>query len=291
MYWVWGHIPAWRYHLGIDYSSREFGNWEVKPLPIRAGIDGELTFKNTRTKWKEASIIWNGWLCNYLHLEKFEWENRYVTAWEIIGYVWNTWTYTTAPHLHMGVSRTYAWWARVKDGLDLWWVNFENMLTDDALLVRKSSMQKTYKWVRVRLMNRDFKRVIWYYDEKSQEIRLYDRFFTKSIQRQSEILEHEYAHYIYFSVMTQNERDFWVMISEFNLKLVGVINDRAKTNYQENEYINEELGDAMNKQDRIPSEDFAECVEYLFRVKWEFDFKWFLHIKLSLAKAFMNKYT
>ena len=67
--------------------------------------------------------------------------------------------------------------------------------------------------------------------------------------------------------MTQNERDFWVMISEFNLKLVGVINDRAKTNYQENEYINEELGDAMNKQDRIPSEDFAECVEYLFRVK------------------------
>lgn len=293
MYWKWGHIPSWRYHLWIDYSSKENKWGSVKPLPIRAWIDWELVLKKTSTKGNEATITWNGWLCNYLHLHSFEWENRYVTAWEIIGYTGNTGTYTTAAHLHMGVSRTYANGSRIKDWLDLWWIDFYNLLTDDLYEVRVATFRKDINWIKIEHKPQPSKKTRnWWYNPYTRTITLYPHFFTHSLTHQEWILWHEWTHSVYFDLpwnnILKNKQNtsiakLWDDISKFDTKLVKRINRLAKTNYRENEYITEYAKKA-------PSEDLSEMIEFYIENKWVYSFKWWLHIKMLFALWIVKKY-
>lgn len=97
-------IKSWPHHLWIDYTSREKKFGAVKPLPIRAGVTGPVTFSTSNGLWNVAEIKIDNYILRYMHLDSFEWEDREVKQGEVIGYTGNTGAHSTAAHLHFDVK-------------------------------------------------------------------------------------------------------------------------------------------------------------------------------------------
>jgi len=108
---------------------------------------------------------------------------------------------------------------------------------------------------------------------------LYPQFWKQSKAKRKAILEHEYAHYVYFEIMTDLDRRAWESISNFTLS------ERVKKGLQgyfKNEYINSHAR-------KFPSEDFAEMHEdYILYGRRKFGN--YLDIKSKVALAFMERY-
>lgn len=108
---------------------------------------------------------------------------------------------------------------------------------------------------------------------------LYPRLFEFEDKIIKSIVEHEYAHYIYFEIMSRKERRTWEAISKFSLsqRVISWLKW-----YFQNEYIN-------NHARKFPSEDFAEMWEdYILtpeRKYWNY-----LDIKKKVTLHFMKKY-
>lgn len=277
-------------HNGIDFASdtpwqkvrcKAIANWVISKVKYsNSGYGNEVRIRND-----SIEII-------YAHLDSIDvkqWES--VTVGQKIGIIGTTWN-SSWVHLHLWVRKLKNWIVQDYNNWYFGWIDFFDMLTEDIIEVKKSTFPLVYKWVKVRLLDRNHPRgnIVWFYHQDTKEIRLYDYFFTRSDERQAEIMYHEYRHHGYYE-LPKKYRDFWELISTFDPKLIKALNERAKTNYRDNEYINEVVYNKYSEQDRIPSEDFAEIAEFLFvarRDGKDINFKGFLHIKINLVDKLLS---
>jgi len=275
-------------HEGLDLNDTPW-----TPTPVYAVESWVINLRNGWAYGKRIDLTYKNLMFSYCHLSKIlfnTWDT--VKAWELIGYTWNTASYEMPIHLHFMCAELDRQWnvvntrngynGSIHTGIENWKLYVQT--TKEIQFTWPFSQTRFYKWVRVRQLNRDYKKIIAWYHEWTQEIRLYDRFFTKTPERQEEVMYHEYTHHIYFSVMPNRYAKFWELISTFNPELIKTINERAKTNYTENEYL------PTSRQDRIPSEEFAEISEELFRNNFKWDEDEFLHIKYAYVYALLKKY-
>lgn len=142
-------------------------------------------------------------------------------------------------------------------------------------------LPKQYKWVPVfRLKQGKTPNANASYSPIRKRIYIYDNFFTHPEENQKAILEHEYAHHIYYK-MPIVYRKIWTLIS--NGKLIKLLNIMGIIDFKENGFV-------TSYAKKNEKEDFAECIEanYLkqrFKLYTQFKFK----IAVSMFNYFSNK--
>lgn len=111
-------------------------------------------------------------------------------------------------------------------------------------------------------------------------INIYPKFWEVDTIKQNAILEHEYSHYVYFDVVSQEVRTKWEEMS--NLTLMAQAKFLLRGKVYKNEYLNKH---AKN----WPSEDFWESWEDTFvnpgKKYWNY-----LDVKIETVVAVMKKY-
>ena len=258
MYWPWGHIPSWQYHLGVDFASRKNGNWDFKNLPIHAWVSGKMRVFKDPWKGNVVQITWKDYFIEYIHLSSFEWSDRDIFVWDVVWYTGNTGTYTTAAHLHMWVRKIVDW-VIDKNWVDHGWFDFSKLLVD-TLDISEDDVKRMYgipllfKWVdtEVSLTPKEwYPRVTAEYDHKLNKIIMYPLSWSMWKKKMFEILEHEFAHYIHVERMYAFHRelfDLWREVSEWSPEML------KKAWYTENAYVTRYAKSNF-------MEDFAETIE------------------------------
>lgn len=144
---------------------------------------------------------------------------------------------------------------------------------------------KEYRWVpviREKVLMRKGKVVAWInarYDVKKKIIILYDRFLKRTDITQKAILEHEYAHHIYYTKIPLVYRKIWTLVS--NWKLIKPMNILWLTEYTENAY-------STSHAESHPREDFAECIEIPIL---ENKFSSYVSFKVKVAVSMYNYFS
>lgn len=135
-----------------------------------------------------------------------------------------------------------------------------------------------YKWIKiVRKKYWRTKTTNAWYSRTFKRIYLYDRFFTKSKERQAKILEHEYSHHIYRN-MPKVYRSIWKVLS--NWKAIKYLNIFWITEYKENAYI-------TNYAKSKIAEDWAETHEESHTC-YDKRYNNYVDFKIKTVKAMMN---
>lgn len=222
--------------------------------------------------------------------EKISYNNNEPIAWDIIFFSWYDRRYW-----HTGVVIKTVWDQieiinqNVGNGDGRWSDDYIKISLRDYSNVlgwyrhRESSPYRfvtSYKGFPVVRLNRDYKKIIAFYSLKNKRICLYSRFFTKDIERQAIVLEHEYAHCVYFNNIPEKYIKFWEWINDW--RFIPEINRRTWRNYKL-EYLYED------PKERIASEEFAEIWETLYQNPnpW---FTGYLWIKCNVVKVLMGRY-
>lgn len=261
MYWVGWWIPAWQYHLWIDFTSRENMWGSVKPLPIRAWVDGKAEMVVHTGKWNLVIITGQEYMCEYMHLDSFEWSSREVKAGDVIWYTGDTGTYTTAPHLHLWVKRVKN--GRViTTGWNYWYIDFTDLLAD----IPEKSFKDLRVWRGCKVRQIDY--ITWSdwkiavnasagYNVEKDTIVLTPRFFLFDIEHQEGILEHETAHRLWELRMSETEKQAWEEVSELHFKVRWRLVKKGKIFYK-NSWVNDYAKTKV-------TEDFWETIEDCIR--------------------------
>lgn len=294
LYWPWGHIPSWRHHLWVDFTSKENKYGKVIAIPIRAWVDGRVVFSRSAGKWNVAQITWSKYFIEYIHLSKFEGINRTVKAWDIIWYTGNTWTFTTAAHLHMWVRKVIGW-IPFKWDIDNGWIDFTSLLTD-TLTKTKQELRSEYNvpdrihWVKVNISlvpKKDSTRATATYFSDFNVIVVYPNWFTLDKIKRDAILRHELGHKVLRKDFSAQILRLWKLTSEWDPRLIRLVNEKLGTNYSENAWVSSYARTNY-------SEDFSETLEesYIKKMKWDKSkYNSFADFKILLAEALMDKYT
>lgn len=111
-------------------------------------------------------------------------------------------------------------------------------------------------------------------------INIYPKFWEVDTIKQNAILEHEYSHYVYFDVVSQEVRTKWEEMS--NLPLLAQAKFLLRGKIYKNVYLN-------SHAQKSPSEDFAECWEDTF-VNPGKVYNNYLDMKITTVVAVMKKY-
>lgn len=173
--------------------------------------------------------------------------------------------------------------------------NWDGYWDDDVIKIQKYTYKdvygwyhynmniREYKWVRVRHsddFSRDKKGILsGKYMVDFDTIILTSLFYTLPERRQKAILEHEYAHAIYFK-MPEVYREVWVLISEYD-EIVKKALQKRWVEYNENKWVTQYASTS-------PVEDFAECIEEdTYNPKTYWDYR---DVKVKIAKAIINKF-
>ena len=272
MYWPWGWIPAWQYHLWIDFTSRENKWGTAKPLPIRAWVDWEAKFIQHTWKGNLVEITWKDYFIEYMHLDSFEWPSRIVKAWEIIWYTWNTGTYSTAPHLHMGVKR-------VKNGKIVSWTNYGFIdfldILKDAPILPERNFKQLRVWRGCKVRQIDY--ITWSnweiainasagYNVEKDTIVLTPKFFTFDIDHQEWVLDHETGHRLWELRLSDEEKKSWTEVSELSFRVRYKLAKKWKLFYQ-NAYVNDY---AKTKVTEDFWETIEDCIRYPDKEYWDY---------------------
>jgi len=120
------------------------------------------------------------------------------------------------------------------------------------------------------------------YNRFTKRITLYDRFFLLDDRIQKSILEHEYAHHVYYKMPLAYQK-LWGYIS--NWKLIKLLNIMWITPHNKNAYTTKDPRTAVK-------EDWAECIEAKYLIKnkkfWTYaDFK--IKVAYSMYTYFSKK--
>lgn len=111
-------------------------------------------------------------------------------------------------------------------------------------------------------------------------INIYPKFWKADKTTQNAILEHEYSHYVYFDVCSQEVRTKWEEMS--NLPLSAQAKFLLRGKIYRNAYLN-------SHAQKSPSEDFAESWEDTFinpgKKYWNY-----LDVRIATVVAVMKKY-
>jgi hypothetical protein len=118
------------------------------------------------------------------------------------------------------------------------------------------------------------------YNHLTKKITLYDNFFKHSKKKQDGILEHEYAHHIYYK-MPLIYRKIWGLIS--NGKLIKLLNIMWITPHNKNAHVNDYAKTSAR-------EDWAECIEADFLWEKYIQYTWFkIRVAVSMFEYFDKK--
>lgn len=111
-------------------------------------------------------------------------------------------------------------------------------------------------------------------------INIYPKFWEVDTIKQNAILEHEYSHYVYFDIVSQEVRTKWEEMS--NLPLTAQAKFLLRGKIYKNAYLNDHAK-------KSPSEDFWESWEDTFvnpgKKYWNY-----LDVKIDTVVAVMKKY-
>lgn len=268
-YWPGGQIPNWQYHLGVDFSSRENGNGNVTPLPIRAWVYGRVEYFVDPGKWNMVALTWEEYYIEYIHLDSFEGKNREVFPWDIIGYTGNTGKFTTAAHLHMDVRRI------INGKIDRSWpdygmFDFYDLLVEEVPLTAeqlriKYNVPYVYKWVSVEISTNPLWKYNAIYDWKLNKMVIYPRWFKKDELSREAILLHEFMHYIMIERLPRKWLKQWYEYAPN----YGYVSEYAKKN---------------------PLEDASECIEEYFKAGYKLIWDDSTNEKVVSAVKIFNRY-
>jgi len=148
----------------------------------------------------------------------------------------------------------------------------------------KELIKSSYNDVKVKIGSEMPEQYNAYYNPKNKTIYVQYLYFKN--QRWENVLFHEYCHYVFIEKIPKIYQNLWNKLYSFNPTIIKKLNKFLKTNFIENDFISE-----YAKTNYL--EWFAECMEQNFLIsKWvdKKVYKWFLKVKLYIAKLLFNKF-
>lgn len=275
--WVYGHqcIDICK-HFASEILKRPLGSF---------GGSAKTGWKNTANTFPSTE---------FQKIDNDYWDpNQVPLPWDIIFFNMGT------PYDHVGIV------LEAKKGENKIRVINQNMGSgdgqgyDDRVIVSEFTYNNCYGWYRYNKFIAEYEgipvfitqeqpsakpKVRAYYKKVEHGwpyIVLLPKFFEATKKVQNSILEHEYAHYVWYTYIPDDIKVLWKDMSDLNLKTKAKFLLRGK-NYT-NGYINSYASTSY-------IEDFAECWEHYSLGKVEIWENLYIPLKIDTAVALMKKY-
>lgn len=172
--------------------------------------------------------------------------------------------------------------------LVLWWYRRKSSNFNENMIESKTfSETSVWKWVKVRHKEHPtIDNVNAFYSESNNTIYLTQRFFTKTIEQQESILDHEWGHSVWYR-LPKVVQDLWILYHYFDIDLQKKIKERTGRKFTECRYLNA----SARRNER---ESFSEFIELatLDRLSWKetiFDKSDWVSIWYSFSRNIMKK--
>ena len=118
------------------------------------------------------------------------------------------------------------------------------------------------------------------YNRFSQVITIYDIWLTQTEANRKAILEHEYAHHIFWKMPLLYQK-LWGYIS--NWKLIKLLNIMWLTSFKHNAYV-------TSYAKKNVREDWSECIEAKILI-WQRKFHSYADFKINVSNSMYNYFS
>lgn len=163
---------------------------------------------------------------------------------------------------------------------------------DDAVKIAEYSYSKVYGWYHYQMNLTEYKGVpvkfsdavctdgaTACYIKSFTRIILTSIFYKSDREHQEGVLEHEYAHYVWYQ-MPKAYQELWILIDNFDPKIQRLLK-RNGYNFTENEWVNAYARKNMK-------ESLSESMRF-YTVEWKYR-NWYEGFKQKVAVALMKKF-